>query len=331
MVIVSLTIGLDRYTVSISIERGDNKMNTATRIHRQGQQTIVAPAGEVALEIRKYQSNPDFNRKFGKWEYVGDSKEGKGVLYGNGKLWVKEESLAGTWGEVREINKQDVESWRNTKLAAEAQGKVRAVRTKAIDTSMPYYEPVVAPAGEVAEPKYMTTEPAHSALRTTQYPEPDTLQARNTFIKEKAATRQDIKRYNLPPGAIALFGSDPVPVGYVQVYASQLISKSIKNKGKVLGGMYYFAPKLVAEGVPKKLEGEAWYTHSWNADKLGTRVQLVLEAKWVNNKGQLTKLGEKIAQSKWGDLTPAAQNVLRRGLDKLYGRPVALPTAETGG
>jgi len=185
--------------------------------------------------------------------------------------------------------------------------------------------------GEVKEPKYMTTEPAHSALRTTQYPEPDTLQARNTFIKEKAATRQDIKRYNLPPGAIALFGSDPVPVGYVQVYASQLISKSIKNKGKVLGGMYYFAPKLVAEGVPKKLEGEAWYTHSWNADKLGTRVQLVLEAKWVNNKGQLTKLGEKIAQSKWGDLTPAAQNVLRRGLDKLYGRPVALPTAETGG
>ena len=41
MVIVSLTIGLDRYKVSISSERGDNKMNTAARLHRQGQQTIV--------------------------------------------------------------------------------------------------------------------------------------------------------------------------------------------------------------------------------------------------------------------------------------------------
>jgi len=50
----------------------------------------------------------------------------------------------------------------------------------------------------------------------------------------------------------------------------------------------------------------------WDKLKLGRKVAIVTDARWVTNKGKLSKLGEKIAESKWGDLSPAAQNIIKR-------------------
>ncbi|MBT9160817.1 MAG: hypothetical protein DDT26_02113 [Dehalococcoidia bacterium] len=67
---------------------------------------------------------------------------------------------------------------------------------------------------------------------------------------------------------------------------------------------------------------EEWYRNRWDGDKLGRRAQLVMEAGWITGEGRLTKLGEKITPSKWDELSPAAQAVLRRKLEKLYSKSV---------
>lgn len=74
------------------------------------------------------------------------------------------------------------------------------------------------------------------------------------------------------------------------------------------------------EPVPKEPEvhGEYWDTRL----KLGRRVDLVKKAGWITKKGGLTKLGEKIARSKWIDLSSAAQNVLKRHIENLYEKPL---------
>ena len=70
---------------------------------------------------------------------------------------------------------------------------------------------------------------------------------------------------------------------------------------------------------------EEWYVNRWDTAKLGRRVELAQKAGWVTKIGKMTKLGERIAQSKWKDLDPAAQNVLRRELDELYRAEPAIP------
>ncbi|MBT9148542.1 MAG: hypothetical protein DDT32_02317 [Syntrophomonadaceae bacterium] len=67
---------------------------------------------------------------------------------------------------------------------------------------------------------------------------------------------------------------------------------------------------------------EEWFRNRWNGSKISRRVELVMEAGWVTREGRLTKLGEKITQSKWDELSPAAQAVLRRKLEKLYSKSV---------
>lgn len=86
------------------------------------------------------------------------------------------------------------------------------------------------------------------------------------------------------------------------------------------------APEITIT-APWMVQGEAFYTNRWDTDKLGQRVDFAIKAGWVNKQGQLTKLGEKIAYSKWVDLSPAAQNVLRPLIDRYYGK-AAIPKTE---
>ena len=66
---------------------------------------------------------------------------------------------------------------------------------------------------------------------------------------------------------------------------------------------------MVIYNAPRPLKGhEEW----WDKLKLGRKVAIVTDARWVTNKGKLSKLGEKIAESKWGDLSLAAQNIIKR-------------------
>ena len=78
------------------------------------------------------------------------------------------------------------------------------------------------------------------------------------------------------------------------------------------------APKAPVAPEVKPLIDQT-YQKRWDTDKLGFRTDLTVKGGWVNNKGQMTKAGEKIAQSKWNDLSPAAQNVLKRLIDERYG------------
>jgi len=82
------------------------------------------------------------------------------------------------------------------------------------------------------------------------------------------------------------------------------------------------------EGVTPEVTLKIIPQERWDSAKLGVKVDLVKAGGWVNNKGQLTKVGERIAESKWEDLSPAAQNVLQRLIYDRYG--VAIPTAEAG-
>ena len=84
-------------------------------------QELPQPKPEI-----KYSSNKDFAQKIKNMEYVGDYR-GKGVLYDGNKLWIKEESPAGSWGKLVEIEKEKVTNWRNTKKAFEARGETAKV------------------------------------------------------------------------------------------------------------------------------------------------------------------------------------------------------------
>ena len=85
--------------------------------------------------------------------------------------------------------------------------------------------------------------------------------------------------------------------------------------------------------APVREEGVAAakdYATYWNEKlKLGRRAQMAMDAKWITNAGKLSQLGEKIAESKWEELDPAAQNVLKRHIDELYAKePIAKPPEE---
>lgn len=53
-------------------------------------------------------------------------------------------------------------------------------------------------------------------------------------------------------------------------------------------------------------------TIKWDKSNLGVKRAVVELLGWVTSQGKLTKTGERIARSAWGELTPAAQNVLKR-------------------
>jgi len=92
-----------------------------------------------------------------------------------------------------------------------------------------------------------------------------------------------------------------------------------RDKRKPLEDIEYSACDLVnAETTAQTIIGD--YQRVWDSAKLGRRVQIAQSAGWINAKGQLTRRGEKIAESKWDDLTPAAQNVIKSEIDILYER-----------
>lgn len=61
----------------------------------------------------------------------------------------------------------------------------------------------------------------------------------------------------------------------------------------------------------------------WDNSKLGYRVELVMRGKWITKKGQITKSGEKYAESKWDELSPAVQNVVQKFIAKDYNRQLS--------
>ena len=89
-------------------------------------------------------------------------------------------------------------------------------------------------------------------------------------------------------------------------------------------------PDLVKKAEPTPIEQVAKqtttgrnYPDTWdNQIKLGRKVEIVKQAGWTTNKGGLSRLGEKIAESKWEELSPAAKNVLQRKIDDFYSKPL---------
>ena len=80
---------------------------------------------------------------------------------------------------------------------------------------------------------------------------------------------------------------------------------------------------------PKAGTREVPYETRWDSHlKLGRKAQFVIEAGWTNAKGKMTKLGEKIAESSWKDLSPAAKNILEKKIDEFY--KTEKPKAEKG-
>ena len=70
---------------------------------------------------------------------------------------------------------------------------------------------------------------------------------------------------------------------------------------------HWGGPDFIADG------GTCWpateATVHW--DKSGPAVRLaVVELIWFTRKGKVTRLGQRIAETAWADLSPAAQNVL---------------------
>jgi hypothetical protein len=80
-----------------------------------------------------------------------------------------------------------------------------------------------------------------------------------------------------------------------------------------------------AEG---KIADTEFIKNRWDGSKLGYRVELIMRGKWITNKGQITKSGEKYAQSKWDELSPAVQRVVKKFIAQDYNRqlPEAKPT-----
>ena len=97
-----------------------------------------------------------------------------------------------------------------------------------------------------------------------------------------------------------------------------------------------------AEAIPAKTTlpqvAKLDYQRIWDSAKLGRRVQIARDAGWITRQGQLTRAGERIAESKWSSLSPAAQNVIKSEIDILY-KPraispkatEAIPAKVTGG
>jgi hypothetical protein len=112
------------------------------------------------------------------------------------------------------------------------------------------------------------------------------------------------------------------------------------EEGEYKGDMFVEEGKarqtsLLEKEKPTPLEqvakptAELNYADRWNNSlKLGRKVELVKGGKWVTNKGGLSKLGEKIAESKWEDISPAAQKVLQREIDKFYKTAKATPVEQ---
>ena len=62
-----------------------------------------------------------------------------------------------------------------------------------------------------------------------------------------------------------------------------------------------------------------WYENRWDSAKLGRRIDLIKMGRWIDKKGKLTNFGSTMAETKWKDLSPAVQNILKRKIDELYG------------
>ena len=50
----------------------------------------------------------------------------------------------------------------------------------------------------------------------------------------------------------------------------------------------------------------------WNSMDGERRREIVCSCRWVTRQGTISRLGQRIAQSMWGELSPAAQEVLQR-------------------
>jgi len=54
----------------------------------------------------------------------------------------------------------------------------------------------------------------------------------------------------------------------------------------------------------------------WNLIDGERRREIVASCRWVTRQGTISKLGQRISQSFWQELSPAAQNVISRMFGK---------------
>lgn len=60
----------------------------------------------------------------------------------------------------------------------------------------------------------------------------------------------------------------------------------------------------------------------WDSAKLGQRAEWVMAGKWVTGDGRITQAGERMAESRWDDLSPAARRILEpivQGAGAMFG------------
>ncbi len=63
---------------------------------------------------------------------------------------------------------------------------------------------------------------------------------------------------------------------------------------------------------------EGWESERWDSAKLGVRVEWTIRCKWITTQKRLSRTGERIAQSQWKDLSPAARTLVSSEIRKDY-------------
>lgn len=122
------------------------------------------------------------------------------------------------------------------------------------------------------------------------------------------------KKYRVPPTVLR-----KNVLWEAQVTPEQRVPATEAEQAELLSGVNLKSPP--SRIIPQE---------RWDSAKLGVKVELAKAGGWVSKKGQLTKLGEKIANSKWEDLSLASQNVLQRLIRERYMLETTALAGETG-
>jgi GGDEF domain-containing protein len=185
---------------------------------------------------------------------------------------------------------------------------------------------VVMPDGEV---RYYRGKVTHGRGSTE---EAAGLRMHETKKKRVVGRGEEIERVGKPRPEVkpkpkpSVRPTGPVVEGELRPRGEGVPGEKVPGKGE----REKIKPEFTAT-TPKTYENYGLY---WNEKlKLGRKVELAKDAGWVTTTGKLTKTGEKIAQSKWEDLSSAAKNVLTRRIKELYDKPIRETTvkSEEGG
>jgi GGDEF domain-containing protein len=175
---------------------------------------------------------------------------------------------------------------------------------------------VVMPNGEI---RYYKGKVSHGRGDTEKAAEEHLHKTKKKRVTKRG---EEIERVGEP----SVRPTGPVVEGELRPRGEGVPGEKVPGKGE----REKIKPEFTAT-TPKTYENYGLY---WNEKlKLGRKVELAKDAGWVTTTGKLTKTGEKIAQSKWEDLSSAAKNVLTRRIKELYDKPIRETTvkSEEGG